>query len=124
MTGRPNPCILIVDDEPDATETLAKFLTSRGYRASTAANGAEALAHVRANRCDLVMTDLRMPSMDGADFLARVRVESPDLPVVVMTGYTTLDSAEKLWSNAGVEAVLDKPLNLREVSALLGRLIA
>ncbi|MBT5572448.1 MAG: response regulator, partial [Alphaproteobacteria bacterium] len=69
-------------------------------------------------------TDLRMPGMDGGDFLARVRFERPNLPVIVMTGYTSLDPNDALWSKAGVLRVLYKPLNLREVSALLQQLFA
>lgn len=117
------PIILIVDDEPEATATLSKFLTTRGYETVTAANGSQALKRVRAVRYDMVMTDLRMPGMDGADFLARVRLEQPQLPVVVMTGHTSLGGQDDLWSRAGVEAVLQKPLNLREVSEILHDLL-
>lgn len=111
--------ILIVDDEPEATATLSKFLETRGYMTDTAADGAEALAQVRANAYALVMTDLRMPGMDGADFLARVRLEQPQLPIVVMTGHTSLGGENDVWTKAGVGAVLQKPLNLREVSRIL-----
>lgn len=117
------PWVLIVDDEPEATATLAKFLGLRGYRTCTAGNGTEALTHVRSKPCDVVMTDLRMPGMDGADFLARVRHESPDLPVIVMTGHTTLENNQRLWKQAGVTEVLHKPLNLRQVSDILRNLI-
>lgn len=116
--------ILIVDDEPEATATLSKFLRTRGYRTDTAADGAKALRRVRAVRYELVMTDLRMPGMDGADFLARVRLEQPQLPIVVMTGHTNLDEDDEVWARAGVEAVLQKPLNLREVSGILRNLLA
>ncbi len=111
--------VLIVDDEPDATATLAKFLSSRGFLTDTASNGSEAFDSVRSNRFDVVMTDLRMPGMDGADFLAKMRVEQPDTPVIVMTGHTTLDTSDGLWANAGVAAVLQKPLNLRDISKIL-----
>lgn len=115
--------ILIVDDEPDATATLSKFLISRGYETATASNGAEALEFVRSEAYDLVMTDLRMPGMDGADFLARIRFERPGLPVVVMTGHTTLENNRRLWERAGVAEVLHKPLNLREISHILEALV-
>ena len=111
--------ILIVDDEPEATATLSKFLETRGYTIDTAANGSEALERVRVIDYELVMTDLRMPGMDGADFLTRVRVEQPQLPIVVMTGHTNLGDHDDLWARAGVEMVLHKPLNLREVSEIL-----
>lgn len=118
------PSILIVDDEPDATATLSKFLSTRGYRTDTAANGAEALDHVLSGQYSVVMTDLRMPGMDGADFLARVRFERPELPVIVMTGHTSFETNESIWTNAGVAAVLHKPLNLREVSSIIRDLVA
>ena len=116
--------ILIVDDEPEATATLSKFLETRGYAADTAANGSEALERVRRIGYALVMTDLRMPGMDGADFLAQVRHEQPQLPIVVMTGHTNLGGQDELWSRAGVKVVLLKPLNLREVSGLLQDILA
>jgi CheY-like chemotaxis protein len=115
--------ILIVDDELEATATLSKFLQTRGYTTDTAANGSEALERVRTVQYELVMTDLRMPGMDGADFLARVRLEQPQLPIVVMTGHTNLGGQDELWARAGVEAVLQKPLNLREVSGILQDLL-
>lgn len=115
--------ILIVDDEREATATLSKFLETRGYETETAADGSEALARVRAARYDMVMTDLRMPGMDGADFLARVRLEQPQLPIVVMTGHTSLGGQDDIWTRAGVEAVLQKPLNLRELSEMLHELL-
>lgn len=116
-------CILIVDDELEATATLSKFLETRGYQTETAANGAEALARVRTVQYDMVMTDLRMPGMDGADFLARVRLEQPDLPIVVMTGHTNLRDQDDVWTKAGVRAVLQKPLNLREISGFLAEIL-
>jgi len=119
MEHKNRPSILIVDDEPDATATLSKFLSSRGYITDTAANGAEALNQVLSGDYHVVMTDLRMPGMDGADFLARVRFERPDLPVIVMTGHTAFETNDSIWANAGVAAVLHKPLNLREVSGIL-----
>ncbi|MBO6781881.1 MAG: response regulator [Alphaproteobacteria bacterium] len=119
MASADSARVLIVDDEPEAIATLAKFLTSRGFVTDTASNGAEAYDCVMAHAFDVVMTDLRMPGMDGADFLARMRVERPEMPVVVMTGHTALDDDERVWARAGVAAVLHKPLNLREVSDIL-----
>lgn len=116
--------VLIVDDEPDATATLAKFLTSRGYGTATAANGHEALDLVQSDRFQAVMTDLRMPGMDGADFLARVRFEKPDLPIIVMTGHTSFEADDAVWTNAGVMAVLHKPLNIRKVLEILSGIAA
>ena len=116
--------ILIVDDEPEATATLAKFLETRGYKTETAANGSEALELVRAMQYDVVMMDLRMPGMDGADFLACVRLDQPQLPIVVMTGHTNLGGQDEVWARAGVKAVMLKPLNLREVSEMVYELLA
>lgn len=123
MGQKTQPSILIVDDEPDATAMLSKFLSSRGYSTETAANGAEALNYVLSRQYDVVMTDLRMPGMDGADFLARVRFKRPELPVIVMTGHTAFETNDSIWANAGVAAVLHKPLNLREVSSIIRSLV-
>jgi CheY-like chemotaxis protein/anti-sigma regulatory factor (Ser/Thr protein kinase) len=81
--------ILVVDDEESVRRLLVSVLESPGRRIDTAADGAEALARVEATPYDLVLTDVRMPGMDGLELLRRIRHASPSTKVIVMTGDST-----------------------------------
>lgn len=80
--------ILIVDDGPDASESLARYLEKSGHEVTCAANGRDALAQVITRPPDVVLLDLLMPEMDGPSFLEVVRsyLRLQSLPVVVLTG--------------------------------------
>ncbi len=84
--------ILIVDDEPDMVDNLARILGRAGYECLTAGNGPQATALLEEDP-DLVVTDLKMPTVDGMELLRRVRQRDPSLPVIVVTGFATIESA-------------------------------
>lgn len=73
--------LLIVDDEPAQREALSGFLKKKGFQVFTAADGKEALALIRSQLIDLVLTDLRMPEMDGLELLRRIKAENPEIAV-------------------------------------------
>jgi DNA-binding NtrC family response regulator len=85
--------ILIVDDEPDMLENCARILTRLGYQCVTAEKGQAALGEFERQRLDLVLTDLKMPGMDGMALMARLHEADPDLPVVMITGFASIESA-------------------------------
>jgi DNA-binding NtrC family response regulator len=85
--------ILIVDDEPDMVDNLARILRRAGHRCLTTTDPRRALGMVETERPDLMLTDLRMPGMDGMDLLRRARAIDPALPVVVITAFGTIESA-------------------------------
>src|SRR4051794_39434917 len=97
---RPMARILIVDDIPDQTASLARFLEIAGHDVVTAPNGREALAQVISNAPDLVVLDLMMPEMDGPSFLEVVPsyLRLQTLPVVVLTGLTESPMIERMQS--------------------------
>jgi two-component system cell cycle sensor histidine kinase/response regulator CckA len=101
--------ILAVDDEPSICEFLSRLLGDAGYRVKTTTHPVEALRVAEADgRPDLLLTDLKMPMMDGDALAARVREIHPDIPVLFLTGFS-----EQLFRDKGVlrdrEAFLDKP---------------
>jgi len=112
------PTVLVVDDEEMAVQCLAEHLERKGYRVATAGNGAEALELYRADPADAVITDLRMPKMDGNELIRRLREVSPDLPIFVTTGHTSIGDDKKTVSQ-GATAVLKKPVSLREITKRL-----
>jgi two-component system response regulator AtoC len=85
--------ILVVDDEPRMRRVLEIMVQKMGYRALGAGNGREALAMFRAERIDLVITDLRMPEMDGVALLSALRDLGSEVPVMVMTAHGTIETA-------------------------------
>lgn len=101
--------ILIVDDEPAVLFALSEALADRrrGVKVATATNGSEAVALLESEKVDLVVTDLRMPEMDGFELMAWLRRSFPHLPVIVMTAYL----AESARLGFGVD-ILEKPFDL------------
>lgn len=112
--------ILVVDDEEAVRDLLARTLTSADYMVDTAPDGASALERVRQAAYDLLVTDLRMPGMDGLSVIREARRTVPDLPVVIITGYSTEANAIEAI-NLGVAGYLTKPFRLPRVLAVTAR---
>ncbi len=85
--------ILVVDDEPDMVENLVRILRREGYRCSSAGEAKKALELLEAQRPDVVLTDLKMPEMDGMELLRRAHALDPALPVIMITAFSTIESA-------------------------------
>jgi DNA-binding NtrC family response regulator len=85
--------VLVLDDEPDMVENCARILKRAGYQCLTATDPHRALALVDAERPDLLLTDLKMPGMDGMEVLRRAREMDPALPVILITAFASIESA-------------------------------
>src|SRR5258705_7202427 len=85
--------ILVVDDEQSMAQFMAIVLRKEGYQVSTVQNGRDALDKVKAEAFDVVITDIRMPGMDGIQLLQGIKKHDPGLPVVIMTAYASQQSA-------------------------------
>ncbi len=85
--------ILVVDDEESMCQYLSILLSKEGYEVATANSGFEALRHLENQPCDVVMTDIQMPKMDGIQLLKGVKAADPGMPVVMMTAYASEQSA-------------------------------
>lgn len=106
--------ILIVEDEVNMVRTLAKILQRRGYAVSRAGNGDEALRQLDSDSFDLVVTDLKMPGMDGMELLSTMRSRGLAHPIIVLTGYGTVQSAVDAMK-LGAFDYLIKPCNPDEL---------
>ena len=82
--------ILVVDDEKNYLVVLSVLLSGEGYKVDSAQSGAKALALAEKDEPDLVITDMRMPHMSGLELIHKLKVNAPDLPVIVMTAYGTV----------------------------------
>jgi two-component system NtrC family response regulator len=116
----PNYNILVVDDEQAQRETLSGFLEKKGYHSLTASSGREAIEKVQSLSVDLILTDLRMPDLDGQEVLKRAKEINPDIDVVVMTAYGSIDSAT-LAMKAGAVDFLTKPIDLTQLEIILDK---
>jgi DNA-binding NtrC family response regulator len=102
--------VLVVDDDPVVGKSFTRVLTAKGYTVINAHNAAEALEQLRQSEVDLVVTDIRMPGMDGLELAEAVKARKPWTPVVIVTGYGTV-ADEARAKAAGVSAFLHKPVS-------------
>ncbi len=107
--------ILVVDDEPSVRDSLGEWFTSEGYETKVAASAKEALAALAARQYDLALLDIKMPGMDGMELQQRLHESDPDLIVIIMTGYATVETAV-LALKRGAYDYLTKPVDPDELS--------
>ncbi len=105
MKGR----LLIVDDESEIREMLSRNFRMLGYEVQTAVNGIEALGLLAGTRTDVVVSDIRMPEMDGVSLLREIRRQYPMIRVIMITGHVTLENALACMRNQADTCVF-KPL--------------
>jgi DNA-binding NtrC family response regulator len=112
--------VLVVDDEANARNALAELLEDAGYAVSTAADGRTALLQMEQVDPDVVLTDLKMPGMDGLSLIERGRTMSTHTTFIVMTAFGTIDTAVQAIK-LGAESYLTKPLEVDAVIAIVDR---
>ena len=119
MTGKP---VLIVDDEKNIRLTLSQSLESLELETDTAVNGEEALAKLRDKDYGLVLLDLRLPGMDGMEVLRRLREIRPDIRVIIITAYGTIESAVDAMKLGAVDFI-QKPFSPKEIRGLVSQVM-
>jgi two-component system response regulator HydG len=107
--------ILIVEDEAPMCELLTSFFTEKGYEVGTAPDGEHALARLEERDYSLVITDIKLPGMSGLELLARIRVDWPEMAVVIMTAFSSISSAVEAMK-LGAEDYIGKPFQLDELA--------
>lgn len=120
--------ILLVDDQPSVLRSMSRVLTGRGYVVETASNGAEAIRLVASGQFDVVVSDIAMPEMDGITLLSEIRAHNLYVPVILMTGEPTVDTAVRAMEHGAIhyltkpfklpllETMLDKAMKLRKMT--------
>ncbi len=113
--------ILIVDDEPDMLEMLDMIITDKtNHRVITTNNPLEVGELLAKDNYNLVITDLKMPVMDGMDVIAEVKSRDPDIPVVVITAFGTIESAEEAVRR-GAYDFITKPFRKEQILVTIER---
>lgn len=108
--------VLVVDDEEGIRDLLSRTLAMADYDVDTSSDGVSALESIRNDGYKLVIADLRMPGMDGLTLIREVKQINPQLPIIIITGYSTEDSAIEAV-NLGVAGYLTKPVGIPQVLA-------
>src|SRR5262249_51960921 len=114
------PALLVVDDDQVARELLAETLGREGCRVRVAGGGEEALRLAGAEPFDMALVDLRMPDVDGLAVLKKLARIQPDLPVVILTAFATIETAIQAV-NAGAFDYLSKPFRMEEIKIVVRR---
>jgi DNA-binding NtrC family response regulator len=112
--------ILVVDDEPKLCDLLASALSQNDITVFTASNGLHALKVLEAEDIDLVISDWRMPGMDGPQLLAEIKNRFPHLPVIVMTAYSTVKNAVQSMRNGAFDYIA-KPFDIDELDITVSK---
>ncbi len=113
--------LLLIDDEEIQLTSLKAYLGRRGYNIFTASSGEEGLRIARENLIDIVLTDYQMPGWNGRDVVKNIKKLNPEIEIVVMTAYGTIETAVTLMKE-GAYDYLTKPINLDELDTVLARL--
>jgi two-component system, NtrC family, response regulator HydG len=103
--------ILIIDDEPMIGKTFKDILIIKGYEADVAHSGEEALEKLKGKKIDCILSDIKMPGMNGLELFAEIRNKGYFIPTILMTAYST-DNLKKAALREGVIAVISKPLDI------------
>ncbi|HLA37865.1 MAG TPA: sigma-54 dependent transcriptional regulator [Candidatus Brocadiales bacterium] len=112
MTGKAR--VLVVDDEVNLLKTLSDVLNRNGYEVAVAKDGPSALGLIEKNGFDIALLDIRMPHMNGVELLERIKARNPDVEVIIMTAYGTIETAIKSIK-LGAYAYILKPLDIDDV---------
>ncbi len=116
--SQPLLSLLLLDDEQDILNALKRLLR-KDYNIVTFTEGAEALAHLAEHNINIIMSDMRMPTMDGAEFLAKAREIQPESVRLLLTGFSDMESTIKAINEGGVYTYIGKPWDNQELKMVL-----
>lgn len=112
--------ILVADDEPLMRNLILRILESEGYQVTLASSGAEALEHLRKEKFDILLSDIKMPDLNGIDLLKNVKASFNDMVVIMMTGYGEAYSIKQALMD-GADEYITKPFKNQEISLIVER---
>ncbi len=115
--------ILIVDDETDLAVSCQRLFNSKGYQSAVASNGRDALDYLQSEEPQLVLTDLKMPGMDGMELLQQIKAHHPEIQVVIMTAYSTIEDAVAAM-RLGAADFIPKPFTADHLAIVVEKVLA
>jgi DNA-binding NtrC family response regulator len=114
--------VLVVDDEEPVKRLIVTFLSQDGHQCTAASGGLEALDKIKKHKFDAVVSDIKMPNMDGITLTSEISTQYPELPIMIMTAFEKEDTAG-LAICAGARDFIKKPFSLNEFSVRLHKMI-
>lgn len=115
---RPQATVLVVDDESFIRQILARIVSREGYQVHQASDGREALKLLAETPCQIVISDIKMPNMDGIELLSEIKANFPPVGIILITAYAGEYAARDALS-AGADAFITKPFKNVEIAATL-----
>lgn len=115
--------ILLVDDDEGVCHSFSRLLEKRGYRVDSLKSAIDAIKSLKKSQYDILLTDLKMPEMDGIELLKEARKIDPDLGVIIMTGYGEIASYLKAMDLGAVE-YLNKPIKINDLEIIIRKLVS
>jgi CheY-like chemotaxis protein len=106
--------ILVVDDSKELTEVIHEYMETCGFTVETTTESTDALRLIAANGYDVIISDIHMPVIDGLELMGLIKNRYPDLPVVLITGYS-ISEARKIAMEKGADAFVAKPFHMKEI---------
>ena len=122
MTEQVSMTVLVIDDDPHIRTAIGKFLIARGHTVIEATNGEKGVEVVESQAVDIVITDVKMPGMDGFEVLRRVRSVAPEIEVIVITGVKESENAFRAL-RAGAFDFFSKPFKVEDLNAAIQRTV-
>jgi|UniRef100_A0A7C3Z252 DNA-binding NtrC family response regulator len=115
--------VMVLDDEPIVCKRLQPALEKLGFEVDTFTQSLEALHHIKENKYDIIITDLKMKGIDGMAFLQEAKKQHPTTEVIVITGFATLETAKESFQK-GVFDFIAKPFKLSEIQEVVTKAAA
>ncbi len=119
--------ILVVDDDPVSRLVVSEYLRKQGYEVRVAEQGLDALDLLKAEPCDVLITDISMPEMDGFELMKAISLQFPQIPVIAMSSFSKLHSATidylEIADRLGVAATLAKPVVEKDLLETVKRIL-
>ena len=114
--------ILVVDDQESLRNLIVTFLSKLGHSCVTAIDGVDALDKIKGNKIDAVVTDIKMPNMDGITLTSKISIQYPGLPIMIMTAFEE-EHAAGIAISVGARDFIKKPFSLDEFAIRLHKMI-
>ena len=122
MTDQVSMTVLVIDDDAHIRSSIGKFLIARGHTVIEAANGEKGVEVVESQAVDIVITDVKMPNMDGFEVLRRVRSVAPEIEVIVITGVKEAENAFRALREGAFD-FFNKPFKVEDLNAAIQRTV-
>ncbi|HNY13325.1 MAG TPA: response regulator, partial [Candidatus Wallbacteria bacterium] len=112
--------ILVCDDKPVMVKFLQEYFLKEGHAVVTACDGEEAYSKFRDNQPEIVITDMKMPKLDGIEVLKRIKSENPETIVIMMTAFATIENAVEAMKQGAYDYII-KPFSIDQIKSIMNK---